>query len=448
VAGATTDTDSIVDAAGNRLGVKQGSTVNWFLPDLHGNIAASLQSDEAKVSNAIRYDAWGQTVATGSQSGSSSPVGQDNWKYQGRLDVSPVAGSPLYDMSARFYSPGIGAFTQLDTVAGSAQNPLSMNRFLYAEANPATMIDPTGHCVRWQDNYCADARSGGTNAIQKQHQKKVHNDEIRRRNNANRTREYSVESRSTNRSTLTNGQIAKARYLNLVAAANNKAANDSALGNVGRGNAMAMASYAELARTEMTGRKGDGSSLLPGCRLGDTLCLIGKQIGGLRTGASAALGCFPPGRCLANHNDDSRVRPSRRCAFHEGGSASIRGDDADDGRACHQRSVRSQAGRHSWSRARLLRIRRGRRRRAYPVGVACQLLTGKAPRQVTPGTHRRDGTYIHDGVEQPWVANYVQFGRQIGRTDYNAGDAKAGNSGDSPSLVGIHGRVPARQSDC
>ena len=35
-------------------------------------------------------------------------------------------------MSARFYSPGLGAFTQFDTVAGQAQNPLSMNRFLYA----------------------------------------------------------------------------------------------------------------------------------------------------------------------------------------------------------------------------------------------------------------------------------------------------------------------------
>jgi hypothetical protein len=27
---------------------------------------------------------------------------------------------------------------------GSAQNPLSMNRFLYALANPATLVDPTG----------------------------------------------------------------------------------------------------------------------------------------------------------------------------------------------------------------------------------------------------------------------------------------------------------------
>jgi hypothetical protein len=50
-------------------------------------------------------------------------------------------------MSARFYSPGLGAFTQLDTVMGSAQNPLSMNRYLYAHANPWTYVDPTGHMI-------------------------------------------------------------------------------------------------------------------------------------------------------------------------------------------------------------------------------------------------------------------------------------------------------------
>ena len=45
--------------------------------------------------------------------------------------MSPTGlGTPLYDMSARFYNPGIGAFTQLDSVMGSAQDPLSMNRFL------------------------------------------------------------------------------------------------------------------------------------------------------------------------------------------------------------------------------------------------------------------------------------------------------------------------------
>ena len=48
------------------------------------------------------------------------------------------------------YSPGLGAFTQLDTTAGSAQNPLSMNRFVYAEGNPETLVDPSGHSARFQ----------------------------------------------------------------------------------------------------------------------------------------------------------------------------------------------------------------------------------------------------------------------------------------------------------
>ena len=152
-------TDSIVDVAGDRLGVKQGSTVNWFLPDPHGDIAASLSSTETTVVNAIRYDAYGQTIATGSAGGTA--VGQANWKYQGRLDVSPAGlATPLYDAGARFYAPGTGTFTSLDSVMGSAQDPLSMNRFLYAEANPTTLIDPSGHCAGYtraiDEGYCAN----------------------------------------------------------------------------------------------------------------------------------------------------------------------------------------------------------------------------------------------------------------------------------------------------
>ncbi len=139
-------TDSLVSPEGDRLGVKVGSTLNWFVPDAHGTIAGSLDATEATIVNAIRYDAYGQKIGSGGAGG--TPVGHDAWKYQGRLDISPSGlGTPLYDMSARFYAPGLGAFSQLDTVMGSAQNPLSMNRFLYAHANPATLIDPTGHCA-------------------------------------------------------------------------------------------------------------------------------------------------------------------------------------------------------------------------------------------------------------------------------------------------------------
>ena len=141
-----TTTDSVVSPAGDRLGVKVGATLNWFLPDLHGDIAASLDATEATVVNATRYDAYGQTIITGTAGGTR--VGYDSWKYQGRLDLSPAGlATPLYDMSARFYDPGLGAFTQLDSIMGSAQDPLSLNRFLYAAANPWTLTDPTGHCA-------------------------------------------------------------------------------------------------------------------------------------------------------------------------------------------------------------------------------------------------------------------------------------------------------------
>jgi hypothetical protein len=58
-------TDSIVSPAGDRLGAKAGGTLVWLLPDLGGDIAGSLTSDETALANAIRYDSYGQTIATG-----------------------------------------------------------------------------------------------------------------------------------------------------------------------------------------------------------------------------------------------------------------------------------------------------------------------------------------------------------------------------------------------
>ena len=61
---------------------------------------------------------------------------------------------------------------------------------------------------------------------------------------------------------------------------------------------------------------------------------------------------------------------------------------------------------------------------AYKPG---QYLAGKAPKQVTPGTTTLTGQYVDDlGRVQPWKAHYDEFGRLIGRTDFNAGNAAAG----------------------
>ena len=54
-------------------------------------------------------------------------------------------------------------------------------------------------------------------------------------------------------------------------------------------------------------------------------------------------------------------------------------------------------------------------------------LAGKAPKQVMPGIRKLEGQYVDDlNRVQPWKAFYDEYGRIIGRTDYNAGNIAQG----------------------
>jgi RHS repeat-associated protein len=53
--------------------------------------------------------------------------------------------------------------------------------------------------------------------------------------------------------------------------------------------------------------------------------------------------------------------------------------------------------------------------------------SSKAPTRVPPGVREREGHYVNDrGRVEPWRAHYDQYGRQVGRTDYNAGNRAQG----------------------
>ena len=130
-----------LDPGGARVAVEDDGVDGFALPDLHGNTAAVVNAAETAYLSATRYDAYGLT-ADGYDSGTGFT---DRWGFQGRLDLSPDPANPLYEFSARFYSPALGVFTQLDSYPGDAADPLSLNRYLYAAANPWTLIDPTGH---------------------------------------------------------------------------------------------------------------------------------------------------------------------------------------------------------------------------------------------------------------------------------------------------------------
>jgi RHS repeat-associated protein len=103
------------------------------------------------LSDAYRYDGFGQQIA-------NAGTITNPWRYRGLLNLTQDFGSgALLAMAARDYAPQLGVFTQEDSVAGSAANPLTMNRFLYALANPATLVDPDGHMA----DACGGATCGG-----------------------------------------------------------------------------------------------------------------------------------------------------------------------------------------------------------------------------------------------------------------------------------------------
>jgi RHS repeat-associated protein len=141
----TTNTYSVIDAIGDRLGASDGTTIGFLVPDLHGNVVALIGSGATPAfSAAYAYDAYGETVASWPTGGSALKV---PWRFQGRILESSSVGTDLYDFGARSYDPSLGALTSFDSVSGSAVNPLTLNRYLYADANPATLVDPDGHSV-------------------------------------------------------------------------------------------------------------------------------------------------------------------------------------------------------------------------------------------------------------------------------------------------------------
>ncbi len=79
------------------------------------------------------YDAWGNASQ---QSGTLPPIG-----YTGYY-ADPE--SKLYYAQQRYYAPKLGRFTRIDPWAGDVLNPITLNKYLYANGNPLLYIDPTG----------------------------------------------------------------------------------------------------------------------------------------------------------------------------------------------------------------------------------------------------------------------------------------------------------------
>jgi RHS repeat-associated protein len=101
--------------------------------DAHGNITF-LTDAGGSVTDSYDYDAWGILVG----SIGTTP----NVKLYAGEEVDSDVG--LINLRDRQYNPGVGRFLTIDPLAGDPREPMTLNRYLYANSDPVNMLDPTG----------------------------------------------------------------------------------------------------------------------------------------------------------------------------------------------------------------------------------------------------------------------------------------------------------------
>jgi RHS repeat-associated protein len=108
--------------------------VSFYGKDGHGSVRY-LTSATGAITDTYDYDAFGNLIA----STGSTP----NERLFGGEQFDANAG--FYYLRARYLNADTGRFWSMDTYGGSQYDPLSLHKYLYANANPVTNIDPSGH---------------------------------------------------------------------------------------------------------------------------------------------------------------------------------------------------------------------------------------------------------------------------------------------------------------
>ena len=110
-----------------------GAKVYHF--DYRGSTAAVTDKD-GNITDTFTYDTYGKLTE---RTGTSEII----FLYNGRDGVITDQNGLLY-MRARYYSPDLKRFVNMDIIAGEVTDPVTLNRYAYANGNPVSNIDPFG----------------------------------------------------------------------------------------------------------------------------------------------------------------------------------------------------------------------------------------------------------------------------------------------------------------
>ncbi len=121
--------------AGAPIAYRDPTGTRLALTDTHTDVTG-LANVDGTLAQSTSYNPFGEPTAT---VGTQPRVG-----YQSNY-TDPT--SKQSKMGARWYAPNLDTFTTRDTNPGTANDPISTNRYTYANNNPLTNTDPTGHSI-------------------------------------------------------------------------------------------------------------------------------------------------------------------------------------------------------------------------------------------------------------------------------------------------------------
>lgn len=116
------------------ISLRRPEEVRYYLYDGHGSVRM-LSDEVGTVTDTYTYDAYGNLLE------GTGETKNDFLFYGEQYD----SNTGFYYLRARYMNPTTGTFITMDTYPGSIFDPVSLHRYLYANANPVMNSDPTGY---------------------------------------------------------------------------------------------------------------------------------------------------------------------------------------------------------------------------------------------------------------------------------------------------------------